>query len=262
MAEALRVELRDDIALWTIDRPEARNAVDEAVIAGLERALDEAEQTPELRAIVLTGSGNAAFVSGADLKLMRDAAPERRAENDARMLRSLERLEALPLPVFCALNGPVIGGGCEIALACDLRIAEPHASLTFKHAAMGVSPGWGGLARLCALVGYSTAARMLFTATPLSAEDALRVGLVDEVVAEGSALQHALALAEAVRQVSPSAVAGTKDLLKLAYRRGPGEAMAAERRLFLERAGSADHAEALAAFFERRRPRFRRRGEG
>src|SRR5690606_19964298 len=129
-----------------------------------------------------TGSGETAFVAGADLKLMRDAAPERRAANDTRMLRSLERLEGLPVPVLCALNGAVIGGGSEIALACDLRIAEPHASLTFKHAAMGVSPGWGGLARLCTLVGYSTAARLLFTATPLSAEDALRVGLVDEVV--------------------------------------------------------------------------------
>jgi enoyl-CoA hydratase/carnithine racemase len=155
MSEGFRVEHLGGISVWTFDRPQARNAIDEDMALGLEKALEHAEQDRTLRAVVLTGSGDAAFVSGADLKFLRDASPERRANNDTRMLALMDRLEALPVPVIAALNGAVVGGGSEIALACDLRIAEPHASITLKHAAMGVSPGWGGLARLSGLVGRS-----------------------------------------------------------------------------------------------------------
>jgi enoyl-CoA hydratase/carnithine racemase len=178
------------------------------------------------------------------------------------MLALMDRLEALPVPVIAALNGAVIGGGSEIAFACDLRIAEPHATITMKHAAMGVSPGWGGLARLAGLVGRSTAGKLLFTALPIAPEEALRVGLVDELVGAGTAKDRALELASAIAKNSPSTVAEIKALLWQTYRDGPAASRESERAVFLGRAKSEDHREALAAFFERREARFKPRSEG
>jgi enoyl-CoA hydratase/carnithine racemase len=176
------------------------------------------------------------------------------------MLGLMQRLETLPVPVLAALNGAVVGGGSEIAVACDLRIAEPHVTITMKHAAMGVSPGWGGLARLAGLVGRSTAAKLLFTALPITAQEALRVGLIDEVVEPSHARTRALELAQAVCQTSPTTVAEIKRLLWATYQ--AADSAADERRTFLARSVSHDHSEALAAFFERRAPLFRPRGEG
>ncbi len=262
MSSGLWVEQDDGIAVWTVDRPDARNAIDESVASGLAEALAAAERDRSLRAVVLTGAGDTVFVSGADLKFLRDAEPERRALNDTRMLELMDRLEALPVPVIGALNGAVIGGGTEIAMACDLRIAEPHTTFTMKHAAMGVSPGWGGLARMAGTVGRSVAAKLLFTALPVSPEEALRVGLVDELVGRGESKARALALARAVAKNSPSTVAEVKRLLWLTYREGPDRSRDLERRVFLGRQSSADHREALSAFFAKRTPEFKPRGEG
>jgi enoyl-CoA hydratase/carnithine racemase len=262
MSEAFHVEALGEIQVWTFNRPHARNAIDEDMALGLEHALAAAEQATQLRAVVRTGSGESTFVSGADLQFLRDASPERRAANDTRMLELLQRLEELPVPVIGALNGAVVGGGSEIAVACDLRIAEPHVTITMKHAAMGVSPGWGGLARLSGLVGRSTAAKLLFTAVPIAAQEALRVGLIDEVVGPGHAKARSLELAQAICQTSPTTVAEMKRLLWATYRQGATLSAPDERRTFLARSVSQDHGEALVAFFEKRAAIFRPRGEG
>ena len=254
MSDVVRRERIGDVSVWTVDRPGARNAIDGEVVSALEAVLDEAERDLNLRAVVLTGAGDAAFVSGADLKLLSGGQPALRATVDARVLAALARIEALPVPVIAALNGAVLGGGCEVALACDFRIAEAHASITFKHAALSVTPGWGGLARLCRTVTPGSASRLLFTALPMHAEEALRVGLFDEIVPKGGARARALTLAQAVEQVSASAVADLKRLLRLGY----AGALTAdeERRTFLARTESDDHREALAAFREKRVPSF------
>lgn len=257
MTEPLLIEKQDQITVWRVDRPDARNAINDAMASALERALSDAENDLALRALVLTGTGNAAFISGADLKFLRSAPASERAAMDARVLDLMVRLEQLPIPVIAALNGPVVGGGMEIALACDMRIAEPHVTMTFKHAAMGVTPGWGGFARLAATVGRSTAARLLLTALPLPVEHALRVGLVDEVAPAGTAFERALEIARAVTLTSPGTVRELKRLLHIAYR---GElSLAEEQRVFLASTKSADHSEALGAFFEKRSPRFQPR---
>ena len=256
MSTAFRIERHGATEVWVVDRPAARNAIDEDVVRGLRTAVAAAELDASLRAVVLTGAGDAAFIAGADLKFLRAALPEARSAMDAHMFEILSRIEALPIPVIAALNGVAMGGGSEVALACDMRIAEPDASITFKHAAMGVTPGWGGLSRLVALVGRGAAARLLFTATPVRPEDALHMGLVDELVPYGRGKERALEVAAAIAETSPSAVADIKRLLSLAYQEGPFAAREEERRTFLVRAASADHAEALAAYFERRAPRF------
>lgn len=254
MSEYVQSERVGNVSIWTIDRPSARNAIDEGVVKELEEQLTAAEGDRALRAVVLTGGGDVAFLAGADLKLLRNGPPELRREVDARVFAVVERLAALPLPVFAAVNGVVMGGGCEVALACDVRIAEQHASVTFKHALLSVTPGWGGLGRMCRVLRPGTAAKLLFTAQPLTAEQAREVGFFDEVVPKGRAKQRALELAQAVEQTSPAAVADLKRLLRLGY---AGElSLDEEQRVFLARTASDDHREALAAMFDKRAPRF------
>jgi enoyl-CoA hydratase/carnithine racemase len=233
-----------------------RNAIDESVVRGLELALAGAEADLSVRCVVLTGEGDKAFISGADLNSLRDAASEERTLLDERMNKLLQGLEALPVPIIAALNGVAIGGGAEVALACDLRIAEPHASMTFKHAAMGVTPGWGGLTRLLRVVNRASAARLLFTAEAISSHEALLIGLADEIVAAQASRPRALELGEAVAQNSPEAVAAIKRLLRSSAGKTRAEAEHEERAVFLERARSDDHREALTAHFEKRAPRF------
>lgn len=254
MSEHVHIETLPGVHIWTVDRPAARNAMSVEIAAALDQAAASVEADRSIRAVVLTGSGSAAFVSGADLKFLRTATPEQRADMDARMLALLCRVEALEVPVIAALNGAVVGGGMELALACDLRIAEPHVRLTFKHAAMGVTPGWGGLARLSATVGRSTAAKLLFTALPMDAMEALRVQLIDEVVTEQSARERAVELARAIAETSPGTVRELKRLVRIAYT--GALTLAEEQRVFLASTRSADHAEALDAFFDKRAPAF------
>jgi enoyl-CoA hydratase len=252
MSEFVRSERVGETVVWTVDRPSARNAIDDKVAAELEALLELAEQDRSLRAVVLTGSGEAAFISGADLKLLSGGNTQLRAEVDARVLAITQRIEALPLPVFAALNGPVLGGGNEVSLSCDLRIAEAHATVTFKHAALSVTPGWGGLARITRAIGPGAAAKLFFTALPIDAEEARRLGLFDEVVPRGGARARALELARAVEQTSASAVADLKRMLKQGY--AGTLTQEEETRVFLARTTSQDHLEALASFREKRKP--------
>lgn len=254
MTELVRSETHGAVRVWTVDRPEARNAISAEVAEAFEQAVASVEADRELRAVILTGSGNAAFVSGADLKFLRSAEPALRAAMDARMLAVLTRVEQLEVPVIGVLNGAVVGGGMEVALACDVRIAEPHVSMTFKHAAMAVTPGWGGFARLARTVGRSSAAKLLFSAQPIDAQEALRMGLIDEVSAAGNAQARALELAQSIALTSPGTIRELKQLLRVAY---AGQlTIADEQRVFLESTRSADHGEALDAFFGKRPPRF------
>lgn len=254
MSSAVHSERIGDVAVWTIDRPGARNAINGEVADALHTLLSEAERDARLRAVVLTGAGEVVFCAGADLKLLSGGPPALRAAVDRAVHAALARVEALPLPVFAALNGVAMGGGCELALACDMRIAEAHASVTFKHAAMSVTPGWGGLARLCRAVVPGAAAKLLYTALPMSADEALRIGLFDEVVAPGRARSRAVELAQAVERTSPSAVADLKSLLRLGYAGALTDDE--ERRVFLARTESPDHIEALGAFRDKRTPTF------
>lgn len=254
MSQYVRIERAGNTVIWTVDRPSARNAIDDCVVGELEAALAQVEQDSSVRAVVMTGGGDVAFLAGADLKLLHKGPAALRAAVDARVLAVVERMEALPVPVFAAVNGVVMGGGCEVALGCDVRIAETHASITFKHATLSVTPGWGGLGRVCRVLPPGIAAKLFFTAQPLSAEEARAAGFFDEVVPKGESKARALALAGAVEQTSPAAVADLKRMLKLGY--AGALTIEEERRVFLARTESHDHREALDALFAKRAPRF------
>jgi enoyl-CoA hydratase len=251
--EPLRVEQQGDVAVWTLDRPEARNALDSATFAALARAIADAGASPGLRAVVLTGAGGT-FASGGDLRELRSAmGPEDavRLADDGR--RVCEGLAELPVPVIAALPGPAIGGGAELALACDLRIAGASASICFKHARMGVTTAWGVVGRLVAVVGHATASRLLLTAHTLDAKEALRLGVFDAVADDAEPLATALAWAQDAAGGAPGAVRELKGMLRDVGRGAP-DLRAKERERFVASWTSEDHREAVEAHFERRTP--------
>ena len=251
----LKIERVGSCAVWTIDRPAAKNALNLETIDLILLAAEEAANDRELRAVVLTGSGDA-FASGGDLRELRTTTTREDADRFAAIGTEMcDRIALLPFPVIAALPGPAFGGGAELAVACDLRIADVRARVSFKQARMGVTTGLGGLARLASLVGRGIAARLLYTSYEMGAAEAKLCGLVDEVVPNGACVELALAWALDVAQGSPTAVAHLKALVRAAYD-APATLPAEERRRFLDTWVSADHEEAMNAYFARRAPKW------
>jgi enoyl-CoA hydratase len=251
--EPLRVEQQGDVALWTLDRPEAKNALDSATFAALSRAIADASASPRLRAVVLTGAADT-FAAGGDLRELRTALGPDDAVRLADAGRAVcDGLAALAVPVIAALPGPAIGGGAELAMACDLRVADPGATLCFKHPRMGVTSAWGVLPKLAAVVGHATASRLLLTAQTLDAQEALRVGAFDAVAGAGECVKAAMGWAMDVSRGAPGAVRELKALLRATIA-GTADLRESERACFVASWTSDDHREAVEAYFEGRAP--------
>ncbi len=253
----LHVERQGGVVVWTIDRPAAKNALDHATLDGLTVALREAAQDPHLRAAIITGAGDV-FVSGGDLRELRDKTSPQDAErlSDAGYALTCAVAEA-PFPVIAALAGPAIGGGAELAIACDMRIADARARIGFKQVRMGVTTAWGSIPRLVALVGAGTAARLLYSAHEIGAAEAKLVGLVDEVTENGQALPTALAWASEIALGSPKAIEAMKRLVRETM--SSPDVRSLERRLFVDTWSGPDHCDAALAYFERRPARWQPR---
>lgn len=247
----LVLERQGAVAIWTIARPEAKNALDHATLNELIDAVAEAGRDRSVRAVVLTGDGHT-FVSGGDLRELRDKNTPQDAERFSDLGWDLTRAMAeLPVPIVCAMPGPAIGGGAELALACDMRVADLRAKISFKQVRMGVTTAWGTVPRLVALVGAGTAARLLYTSHEVAAAEAKLLGLVDEVTENGLARTTALAWASDIAEGSPRAVADMKRLVREAVATAD-TVRATERQLFVDTWSGADHSEAVEAYFERR----------
>jgi enoyl-CoA hydratase len=251
----LVVERQGAIVIWTIDRPQAKNALDHATLSELVEAVAETGRDRTVRAAILTGGGHT-FVSGGDLRELRGKNSPQDAEHFSDLGWDLCRSMAeLPVPIVCALPGPAIGGGAEFALACDMRVADVRAKISFKQVRMGVTTAWGTVPRLCALVGAGTAARLLFAAHEVAAAEAKLLGLVDEVTENGLARTTALAWASDIAEGSPRAITDMKRLLRETNATAR-DVRALERQLFVDSWSGADHAEAVEAYFERREARW------
>ncbi len=254
----LNVE-RGAVTLLRVDRPDQRNAIDFSTMDELEAVLSILEQDASLRALVLTGGGDT-FVSGGDLKdfqtLVTAEDGKRMAE---RMGAILMRVSSLPVPVIAALNGPAVGGGTEVALACDLRIAATNAYFSFRQVTMGIMTAWGGAPRLLALLGFSRSLYYLLTAERISPEQALQMGLVQHVTPEGQAVAGALELAQQLVNQPPLAVQAIKRTLRKIQGVSFDGATAIEVQEFGKVWASEDHQEAVEAFFAKRSPIFRGR---
>lgn len=257
---SLRVERAGAVATVTIERPEVKNALDPETIRELGAALTTLEDDDELLAVVLTGAGDEVFVAGGDLKALQKVEGAEAGRRMARLTqRVFARLEALEVPVIAAINGATLGGGTEIAAACDIRIAAETASFGFKQIHMGIMPAWGLTSRLLRMVGRSTALELLLTGRTLTAREAEAIGFVDHVVPAGQAKKAARELAQAIASNPPLSVRLIKQAVQGA-REAPSEAAGAlEAALFGLAWGSADHDEAVRAFFDKRAPRWRGR---
>jgi enoyl-CoA hydratase len=237
------------VAVVTIDRQDALNALDVATLTELRDALAVLSRDDGVRVAVLTGAGEKAFVAGADIKYMSGLEPEQAKAWGALGHETTRLLETMPKPTIAAVNGFALGGGCELALACDLRYASARAKFGQPEINLGIVPGWGGTQRLVRVCGIGVAKDLIFTGRTIDAEEALRVGLVSALA--DPVLEHALGTALALAAKSPVALALAKRLVNLAP-----AALDAEAEEFGALFASEDAKEGLAAFVEKREPRF------
>ena len=237
------------VAVVTVDRQDALNALDVATLTELRDRLGELAGDDTVRALVLTGAGEKAFVAGADIKYMSGLDPDGAKGWGALGHEAGRLLETMPKPTIAAINGFALGGGCELALACDLRYAASRAKLGQPEINLGIVPGWGGTQRLARICGLGVAKELIYTGRTVDAEEALRIGLVNAIA--DPVLDRALETAHALAAKSPVALALAKRLVNLA----PG-ALDAEAEEFGELFASEDAKEGLAAFVDKREPRF------
>lgn len=244
-----------DIAEIVIDRPETRNAISNAVMDGLERAISAVEGSAA-RAVVLRGAGERVFVSGGDLKELADVRDYQSAQAMAiRMRGILDRLGRLSIPVVAALNGDAYGGGGEVALACDIRIAADDVRMGFTQVHLGIMPAWGGVERLAALVGRGRALYLLTTGTVVAGADLLTWGLAEEVVPRAAFERRWRALANGLAEVPRDALVGIKAVANATVPREHPQTADLATAAFARTWISDSHWDAVARQQERRRIR-------
>mgnify|MGYP005812756335 CR=1 FL=1 len=249
---SVRYEVDEHVATLTIDREQSLNALDAEVLADLRTALDTVSD--DVRCLVVTGAGQKAFVAGADI-----AAMVTMSRGEARAFSELgngvfRALEKLPIPSIAAIGGYALGGGCELALACDIRVASTRAVFGQPEVGLGITAGFGGTQRLARTVGVGIAKELLYSARRIDADRALQIGLVNAVVAPEELLATATALAREIASQAPGAVRATKRALTVGLPYDIDSAIAVEAECFASCFESADQREAMAAFVGHRKP--------
>jgi enoyl-CoA hydratase len=253
--ETLRVESGDGVAVLTIDRQEKRNALSATVRAELIAALDALRDDASVRVLVVTGAGEKAFVAGADIGEFAERTPlEQRAAMTGR--RVFDEVAAYPKPVVAMINGFCLGGGCELALACDVRVASDTAKLGQPEINLGIIPGGGGTQRLPRVVGMGQAMRLVLSGELVDAAEALRIGLVDVVHPAAELRERTMELARKMAEKSPVALRMAKSAVRAAAEMPLAAGLAYETELFVTCFASDDKREGVAAFLEKRPPRF------
>ena len=257
MSERAHVKLEHDgaVTVLTISRPEALNALSSLVLDEIASAVEEVGGRDGVRCLVVTGAGKA-FVAGADIDAMKAMSPDEALRFSKKGHATLDRLEALPCPVIAAVNGFALGGGCELALACDFIYASEKAKLGQPEVKLGVIPGFGGTQRLARRVGVAMARELVYTGAMIDAAEALRIGLVNRVFAPEELLPAARRTADAIAKVGPLAVAAAKRALLEGEERLLGEANDRESHLFASCFTSANQKEGMLAFLAKRDPSF------
>jgi enoyl-CoA hydratase len=253
----LEVDEESGVALLTINRADKLNALNKTLLDELALALDEVAGNERVRAMVITGAGSKAFVAGADIAEIAVLDDEESGEEFARSGQSVfAKVERLTIPVVMAINGYALGGGCELALCGDIRIASDNAQLGQPEVNLGVIPGYGGTQRLARIIGRDRAKSIIFTGERVGAEDAYRLGLVDRIVPQAELVDEAVNLAKNLAQKAPRALA----LAKMAINEGMSlpleEALELEAQLFGQAVATQDRREGATAFLEKRQPRW------
>ncbi|MBK7951159.1 MAG: enoyl-CoA hydratase/isomerase family protein [Deltaproteobacteria bacterium] len=258
MSELVRLEKQDRVGVVTIDRPKALNALDRGVIEELGGVLDRVEGDPSLGALVLTGAGRA-FVAGADVAAMRTMTPLDAEVFSLLAHRVFARLEGLPIPTIAAVNGFALGGGCELALACDFIFAAREAKIGQPETKLGLIPGFGGTSRLVRRVGIAWAKQLVLVGDPIDAEEALRIGLVNRVFEAAELMPQTLATARAAAARAPVATRLAKQIMQEGQDADVRTAHALEQRAFGLVFSTEDRVEGTTAFVEKRDAKFQGR---
>jgi len=245
---------RDDgVATITVDRPDRLNALNTDTLEALEEALAEAE---DARALVLTGAGDDAFVAGADIAYMADLSVAEAQAYAELGHRVTDAIEGFPAPVIAAINGYAFGGGCELALAADLRVASERAVLGQTEIDLGIVPGWGGTQRISRLVGDELARHLVFFGERVDAQDAHQYGLVGEVVAHDELDDHVAGMATELAAKPKHALRAAKEAMNQVHESHQSAGLTYERRAWSGLFGTDDQREGMRAFVEDRDPEF------
>ena len=250
------LERRGPVAVLVLNRPDALNALSSDMLDELAGHLEEVEADPALRVVVLTGAGEKAFSAGADISHMRTASPREARAYALRGHAVANRLESFPKPVIAAVNGYALGGGCELTLACDIRIAAETARMGLPEVTLGIIPGWGGSQRLARLTSPGFAKEVILTGRQVSAEEARAAGLVNHVHPLEHVLDKAVEMGEVLATRPPLAITAAKEMANLALEGDLAGHLAREIDAFSLAFTTEDQREGMEAFFEKRRPDF------
>ena len=252
MYQTLRYEKQENIGILTINRPEALNALNSTVIGDLEQAITEVEKDAELGALIITGEGRS-FVAGADIGEMSTLTKEGGEAFGKHGNNVFRAIETLPIPTIAAVNGFALGGGCELSMACDIRICADTAVFGQPETGLGITPGFGGTQRLARLVSPGMAKQLIYTAKNIKADEAYRIGLVNAVYPLDELLPAAEKLAETIAKNAPIAVRACKQAINEGLQVDMDKAIVIEEKLFGSCFQSADQIEGMSAFLEKRK---------
>ena len=251
----LLMEVENEIAVVTINRPKSLNALNSETLAELNTCLAEIECRTDIKVVILTGSGSKSFVAGADISEMVNATP---AEGRAMGLLAREafgRLENMPQVTIAAVNGFALGGGCEISMACDIRVAAENAKFAQPECGLGILPGFGGTQRLARLVGMGMAKQLVYSALNIKADEAYRIGLVNAVYPQAELMENVLKLAGKIAKNAPIAVRNCKKAINDGISLPIEKAVEVEEKLFGDCFETHDQKEGMACFLSREKPK-------
>lgn len=244
-------------AIITIDRPAALNALNPEVLSQLGAMLKEAWADDEVKGVILTGAGGKAFVAGADIGTMRNLPPSKAVEFGELGLATLQLIEDMPKPVIAAINGFALGGGLELALACDMIYATPKSKLGQPEVKLGIIPGFGGTQRLTRLIGRNRAKELIYTGDMIDAAKAYEYGIVQQVVEEEQLIDFCKQVIDRISAVGPLAVAQAKRAINKGSDLALDAGLAMEKLAFMSLFNTHDQKEGMSAFLEKRKPQFK-----
>ena len=240
-------------AVATINRPKALNALNSEVLSDLDELVQTVSADADIRALVITGSGEKAFVAGADIGEMSTLTPEEGEAFGKHGNDVFRKLETLPIPTIAAVNGFALGGGCELSMSCDIRICSDTAVFGQPEAGLGITPGFGGTQRLARLVGPGMAKQLIYTAKNIKADEAYRIGLVNAVYPLDELMPAAEKMAETIAKNAPIAVRACKKAINEGLEVEMDDAVVIEEKLFGSCFKTADQIEGMSAFLEKRK---------
>jgi enoyl-CoA hydratase len=254
---SVKYEIDDGIVVLTIDRPEKLNALDNEVLLELNDRVDQALEDEDAQAIVITGAGPKSFVAGADISMLVEQGVMDGRENAHLGQQVFHEIENCMMPVIAAVNGFALGGGCELALACDFRYAATNAIFGLPEVSLGIIPGYGGTQRLPRLIGVGPALELIMTGNKIDAQEAYRLGLVNRVCEPEQLLDECKKTARKIASQGPIAVRTAKEVVRRGADMTIEEGLSLEADLFGMLSSTEDMHEGMTAFLEKRKPEFK-----